>query len=428
MDGSLDRLIERHPVPEWRRPALAVAALFLAALGWTFFARFDEVVVAQGEVVPQGQVKTVQHLEGGIIAELIVREGDRVAAGDTLVLLDPTRTGANVDALRAQLDGLEIRRSRLLAEADGTTPRYPRKPSERQPAILAAERQNHVHRDAQLNSALTVVREQIRQRGLEVEETEALLTGLKRSLKVAEERLAMSASLLEDGLTPRMEHLKIQSKVEELRGAAAQTEAALPRVRAALAEVTERERETVLEFRRGAADELVETEVDIARRREMLIARQDRKRRATILAPINGFVQNVRYHTVGGVISPGDPILELVPTHDDLLIEARIDPRDIGHIKVGMRATVKITTYDFVRYGGLDGVVVNVAADASTDASGWHYFRLAVRTDETMLGDDRLPIMAGMQATVDIHTGEKRVLEYLVGPVLRMRHEAFRER
>ena len=426
--GSLDQLVRRHPVPEWRRPAFAVAGLFVAALGWGFLAQFDEVVIAQGEVVPQGQVKTVQHLEGGIIEELLVREGDRVAAGDPLVLLDQTRVGANVDALRAQLDGLEIRRARLLAEANGAAPQYPREAGERQPAVLAAERQNHADRGAQLDSALAVVREQIQQRRLEVEETEALLAGLKASLKVNEERLSLSASLLEEQLTPRMEHLQIQNRVEELRSGVAQTEAALPRSRAALAEATERERETTLEFRRLASEELVETEVDIASRREVLIAAQDQAHRAAILAPIDGFVQNMRYHTLGGVIGSGEPILDLVPAHDNLLIEARVDPRDIGHVEAGMAATVKITTYDFVRYGGLDGAVVNVAADASTDEYGWHYFRLIVRTDETTLGDSRLPISAGMQAAVDIHIGKRRIVEYLAGPVLRMRYEAFRER
>ena len=136
----------------------------------------------------------------------------------------------------------------------------------------------------------------------------------------------------------------------------------------------------------------------------------------------------MRYHTVGGVIRPGEPILDLVPAHDRLLIETRVDPRDIGHIEVGMPATVKITTYDFIRYGGLDGTVVRVAADAYKDETGWHYFRVVIETDRRTLGDVALPIIAGMLATVDIHTGTRRVVRYLVGPVLRMRHEAFRER
>lgn len=428
MAARLDDLVEKHPVPQWRRPAIVVVTLFLVALIWAFFAHFDEVVVAEGEIVPHGQVKTVQHLEGGIIEELLVREGDRVTAGDVLVLLDPTRVGANVDALRAALDGLEIRRARLFAESNGTVPQYPIKPSERQPAVLSAEQQSYDDRQAGLESARAVVREQVLQRRLEVEETEALLRGLSANLELARERLALSESLLEEDLTPRLLHLEIQSKVEELSSGVAQAQAALPRSRAALAEAIEREREIGLEFRRRASEELVETEVDIAGRREVLIAAQDQARRASIVAPIEGFVQNMRYHTVGGVIGPGQPILDLVPVHDNLLVEARVDPRDIGHVESGMPATVKVSTYDFVRYGGLEGEVVNIAADASTDETGWHYFLLAVRTSETALGDDRLPISPGMRVTVDIYTGKRRVVSYLLGPVLRMRYEAFRER
>ena len=415
-------------MPEWRVPALVVAVLLTGTAAWAWVARFDEVVTAEGEVVPRGQVKTVQHLEGGIIEELLAGEGDRVAAGEPLILLDPTQAGANVEALRAQLDGLALRRARLIGEASGEEPDYPAGAGERLPAVLSAERRSHADRQARLASTVAVVREQVKQHKLAVRETAALLQGLRTSLEVSEERLALSASLLADDLTPRMEHLQIEARVEELRSGVAQTEAALPRARAVLAETVERERETVLDFRREASEQLAATEVEVASREAMLVAARDQEQRSAIVAPIDGVVQNMRYHTVGGVIRPGDPILDLVPAHDRLLIEARVDPRDIGHIDVGMRATVKITTYDFIRYGGLDGTVLRVAADANTDETGRHYFRVAVETERSSLGGVALPIIAGMLATVDIHTGTRRVVDYLVGPVLRMRHEAFRER
>ena len=429
MTGALDQLMRHHPVPDWRAPALVVALLLVSTAAWAWVAQFDEVVTAHGEVVPRGQVKTVQHLEGGIIEELLVGEGDRVVTGEPLLLLDPTQAGANVEALRAQLDGLALRRARLIGEAGGTEPDYPRGAGERLPAVLSAEQRSYADRQARLASALAVVREQIRQHELAVRETEALLQGLRESLKVSEKRLAVSASLLTDDLTPLMEHLQIEARVQELRSGVSQTESALPRAKAVLAETLERERETVLEFRREASERLAATEVEVASRKAMLVAAQDQERRATILAPIDGVVQNMRYHTVGGVIRPGEPILDLVPAHDRLLIEARVDPQDIGHIEVGMRATVKITTYDFIRYGGLDGTVVRIAADANRDETGWHYFLVAVETEQSTLGNDvALPIIAGMLATVDIQTGTRRVVSYLMGPVLRMGHEAFRER
>ena len=178
-----------------------------------------------------------------------------------------------------------------------------------------------------------------------------------------------------------------------------------------------------------ATEAATETEVEIASRQEILTAAQDQERRAEIKAPIDGFVQNMQHHTLGGIIQPGEPIMDLVPVDNNLLIEVRVDPRDIGHIEKGMKATVKFSTYDFIRYGGLEGEVINVAADANTDRQGGHYFRIFIETSETALGEEEdLPITPGMRATVDIHTGTKRVVDYLIGPVLRLRHEAFRER
>ena len=427
--GQLDEITARHPIPDWRLPALLVIMLLVAGGVWAAVARFDEVVIAEGEVVPQGQVKTVQHLEGGIIEELMVSEGARVDRGQPLVALDLASVGVNIEALRAALDGLEIRRARLIAEANGATPDYPGGPAQRQPAVVAAEQRIFDDRKAELRSRLTVAREQVRQRKLRTAELDARLAGLKSSLRPAEERFALSESLLPDNLTPRMEHLQIERDLVELRSGIAQTEAALPRSRAALAEAIEREREAVLAFRRGASEELAKTEVDMARRRELLNAARDQEQRTVIAAPIDGFVQSIRYHTVGGVIRSGEPIMEIVPAYDKLLIEARVNPRDIGHIQVGLPATAKISTYDYIRYGGLDGQVTYIAADATTDEMGLHWFRIVVETDRTTLGEDsNLPITAGMLATIDIHTGTKRVVDYLMGPVLRMRHEAFRER
>ncbi len=392
-------------------------------------ARLDEVAVADGELVPRGQVKTIQHLEGGIIADLVVSEGDSVLKGDPLVLLDLTSIGASVEAIQVQLDALELKRARLLAEASNTTPVYPSKVSIRRPTILVAEQRNYKIRQDQLKSSLAVAHEQFRQRQSQVDELAALLDGMRTSLKIADEHFELSVALLRDDLTPRMEHLKIQRDLEELRSAILQTESTLIRHRAALAEAEEKEREIVLDFQRLAAEDVAETEVQIASKQEILTAVQDQERRAEIRAPIDGFVQNMRHHTLGGVIQPGEPIMDLVPVDNNLLVEVRVDPRDIGHIEKGMKATVKFSTYDFMRYGGLEGEVINVAADANTDQHGRHYFRIFVETSEIALGAEQdLLLTPGMRATVDIHTGTKRVVDYLIGPVIRLRHEAFRER
>ena len=196
-----------------------------------------------------------------------------------------------------------------------------------------------------------------------------------------------------------------------------------------MAEAEEGVREISLEFRRAISEQITLVELEIAREQERLVKATEQRSRAVIASPIEGVVQNLSYHTIGGVVGPGDAIMQIVPSRERLLIEARVDPRDIGHVEVGQRAVAKVSTYDFVRYGGLEGRVVSIAADADTDRSGQHYFRVVVETTDSTLGaDGTLPIIPGMQATIDIHTGEKRVLDYLIQPVLKTRSEAFRER
>ncbi len=427
--SRLDEVVAKYPQAGWRLPAVAIMLLLAAALGWSAFARLDEVAISDGEVVPLGQVKVIQHLEGGIVEEILVTEGAAVEAGQPLVRLNLATVGLNRGELLVRLDALQLRRARLLAEATGEVPSYPVAEATRRPRLVAAEARAYAGRRDQLRSALTVLGEQEQQRRLEIQEMEAQQRGLGASLALAEEQFLLSESLLADNLTPRMEHLQLERELEELRGTLAQLAAALPRTRAALAESVERVREVTLGFRGGASEEHGEVELELARHRELMARAAEQALRTTITTPIDGVVKNLRYNTVGGVVRPGEPIMEIVPSRGRLIIEARLDPRDVGHVEIGQKAVAKISTYDYVRYGGLDGVVTTIAADADTDDLGRHYFRVVIETNETSLGEDgTLPIIPGMLATVDIHTGDKSVLEYLVRPVLKLRHEAFRER
>jgi type I secretion membrane fusion protein, HlyD family len=222
----------------------------------------------------------------------------------------------------------------------------------------------------------------------------------------------------------------LQAEAEKLEGELQSLLPALPRARAAVAESTQRLKEAEIRFQRQAQDELGETEQTIARVQELLSEATDQGLRAEIKSPIDGVVKKLRYNTIGGVVSPGEPIMDIVPTGERLVVEAKLNPVDRGYVHAGQPALVKISTYDFVRYGGLQGTVRQVAPDASTDKSGTPYFEVIVETDRSYLGkeDGRLGIASGMQATVDIRTGDRTVLEYLVKPVLKLREEAFRER
>lgn len=428
--SRLDELIRRHPLPTWRVAAWPVMAFLAAAAGWSVVARLDEVAVAVGEVVPQGKVKVIQHLEGGIIDQIFVTEGARVRAGDPLLRLDLATSGVNRNELQVRLDGETLRRARLAAEVGGAALALPAEVAARRPDLAAAEDEAYRTRLRGLASNQAVLAEQARQKQLEVQELEARRRAVANNLGLARERLAMSEQLLADGLTARMEHLRLKAEVESLDGELRGLGQAVPRARAAVAEVEKRLKDGEVRFRREAHEQLEQSEHAIARLREVLAEATDQKVRADIRSPTDGIVKKLRYNTLGGVVRPGEPILEIVPSDDKLVIEARLDPIDRGYVREGQRALVKISTYDFVRYGGLDGAVVHVAPDSTTDSAGRVWFDVIVATAGGNLGTATapLPISAGMQASVDIHTGSKTVAQYLIKPLLKLRHEAFRER
>ncbi len=437
--SALDQVLARHPLPTWRPVAWTIVIAVVALVIWAGFARLEEVSVAAGEVVPQGRVKVVQHLEGGIIEAILVREGDVVRAGQALITLDLGTTALNEDELQARLDGVLLRRARLAAEVafppvpelaqEATGPDLPNDAAQRQPEVASAEAAAFQARQRELASALKVIDARIEQRTLQVEELEARQLAVARNLELARQRLGMSAALLARKLTARMDHVQIQAEVESLEGELAVLEPAIPRARAAVTEAEQQSAEAVGRFVREAQEQLGEAENTVARLRELLDAATQQELRAEIRSPIDGIVKNMRYNTIGGVVAPGESIMEIVPSADRLVVEARLSPTDRGYVAVGQRAVVKVTAYEFIRYGGLDGTVSHVAPDSSTTEKGVPFFRVVVETDRASLGPDgTLPITPGMQATVDIHTGERSVLFYLLKPILKLRDEAFRER
>ncbi|MDH5488985.1 MAG: HlyD family type I secretion periplasmic adaptor subunit [Rhodospirillaceae bacterium] len=428
--SRLDTLLKSHPAPTWRGVAWPVMVLLALAFMWANFAKLDEVASSPGEVVPMGKVKVIQHLEGGIIQDIFVTEGDIVREGQPLLQLDLGSGGANIEELQVRLDGEILARARLEAEANETDPVFPADIAARIPEQANAQRQAFDARKRQMDSGLSVLKRQVTQRELEVQELQAKLTAAKNNLKSAEERFKISTDLLKDGLTSRVDHLQLGAEVETLQGELKSIQAGIPRARAAVSEANSRLEEESNRFRSEAQNELSTTEQTISRIRELLNRANEQGVRSEVKSPIDGVVTNMNFTAVGNVVKPGDPIMAIVPTGEKLVIESRLRPTDRGYVAEGQKALVKISTYDFARYGGLDGLVVLVAPDSSTDENGLPYFRVVVETDKSWLGanEGELPIMPGMEATVDIHTGQKTVMDYLVKPVLKLRHEAFRER
>lgn len=427
--SQLRQLLDHHPLPTWQPVSRAIMALLAVLFIWSCFAQLDEVATATGDVVPEGKVKVIQHLEGGTVRDVYVHEGSLVKEGQPLMQIDLPVSAVNRDELQVRIDALNLTRARLIADAEDKPLAFPPEESKRQPNLLEAERRSYETRHQNLHATLAVLEEQVRQKQLEVQELEAKQQSVASSLRLAREKLTMSNNLLKDGLTSRMDHVQQQNDVEALEGQSNTLRSSVPKALSALDEVKRRIDEEKSKFRRTAQAELTEVETNLARNRELITQASDQQRRAAITSPTDGIVKNLRANTIGGVVRPGDPIMEIVPTNERLNIEAKVSPEDRGYVEAGQKSLVKITAYDYTRYGGLEGTVTQVAPDTTTGQDNKPYYRVIIETDKSALGPNgEYPITPGMVAMVDIHTGQRSVLRYLITPVLKLRHEAFRER
>jgi len=369
---------------------LYLTAIFLVvAVVWAAYATLDEVAIGTGRVIPSSQVQVIQNLEGGILAELKVAEGQMVAKDDVLLRIDDTRFNATWREAHAKRLSLLAAIARLTAEAQSTTLAYPVEVTREAPQIVQQE------------SALYNRRRQTMEQTLE---------GLQRSLKLATQELAMSEPLVAKGAISEVEVLRLRRQANELQ-----------------TNIDERRNR----FRAEASEELVKQKTELAGLTESTVAMEDRVQRTLVRSPVRGLVKTIHTRTIGAVIQPGAAIIEIVPVEDSLLIEAQVRPEDIAFIHPGQKATVKISAYDFSIYGGLHGVVEHVSADSIVDDKrGVSFYKVLVRTQNASLENQgrTLQIMPGMTATVDVLTGRKSVLDYLLKPVLKARERALRER
>ncbi|MCG8354937.1 MAG: HlyD family type I secretion periplasmic adaptor subunit [Kiloniellales bacterium] len=428
--SKLDRLVAGQRRSGWRPVAWLVMLLLAAGIAWAAVAELDEVAVAPGEIVPRDKVKVIQHLEGGIIERILIEEGSRVARGDPLVELELPVSDLNIEEIQVRLASLVLRLARLSAEAEGGEVVFPEAEAARHPDLAAAELQSFIARREQHRSRRLSLTEQQTQRSLAIKELKATQGAIRTDLAMSRQNLAMSADLLRDRLTSKMEHLEREREVKRLEGELAALRPAVPRAEAALAEITEKLREADLDRLRQVREETRDAELELAQTRELLAEATQQDSRTVIRSPADGVVKNLRFHTIGGVVRPGDALMELVPTDENLVVEVKLSPTDRGYVEVGQEARAKITTYDFVRYGALRGRIVQISPDSTTSPEGEPYYRVVMEPERTYLGEaaGELPIMPGMLATVDIKTGKKSVLSYIVEPVVRIREEAFRER
>jgi adhesin transport system membrane fusion protein len=413
-------------------PALLVAAAGIGAfLAWAAVFEIEEVTSARGRVVPTSEVQVVQSLEGGIVREIAVGEGDLVEAGQVLIEIDDTTAAAERGELLEREAGLLAEAARTEAEAEGRDEIvFPPGLAERAPGAVAAEEQVFRSRRAQLQSELQVLEDQLAQRRSALEELRANRARTEAVLAPLREELALTEDLSARGAVPQIELFRLQSRVAELEGDLGVADAGEPKLQAELNEARSQIETARRAYVLTARERLARLGVELAVVTEALRAATDRVTRTRLRAPVRGTVNTISANSVGAVVQPGAPLVEIVPVEDGLRIEAEVRPQDVAFIRPGHSASVKITAYDFTVYGALAGEVLRIGADTVEDREGAEVFKVTVSTESTVLvrGGQSYPITPGMVAQVDIQTGRKTVLSYLAKPILRAQAEALRER
>jgi adhesin transport system membrane fusion protein len=409
---------------------VAVAAFFVLFFAWASWATLDEVTRGEGRVIPSSQVQVVQNLEGGIVSQILVHEGEIVERGQVLLRIDNVRAASDLRENRKRYLALLGALARLRAEVDDTDITFAPEVLADAAEVARNERELYDARQEALRSELAILRSQAVQRHQELAELQQRLAQLEGSHALAQQELEITEPLAAKHIVSRIDLLRLKREVNDLAGELETTRLGMDRVKAASEEADRRIEEKSLSFRADAQRELTAVQAEAAALEEKIAADTDRVQRTDVRSPVRGTIKQLFVNTVGGVIQPGEDLVEIVPLEDTLLVEAKVRPADIAFLRPGQQATVKVTAYDFSIYGGLDAVVEDISADTITDEKGERFYRIRVRTKDNTLhkGSKPLPIIPGMTTEVDILTGEKTVMDYLLKPILKARHNALRER
>ncbi|UCV29448.1 HlyD family type I secretion periplasmic adaptor subunit [Ferribacterium limneticum] len=406
----------------------AISVVFIAFVLWAAIAQLDEVTRGEGRVIPSRQVQILQSIDGGLVSEILVKEGEVVQPNQLLIKIDETRFVSSVKENQAQYLGLVAKASRLRAISEGKPFVPPPEVLKADASIVQQERQFYEARNDELNAAVSIARQQLAQRQQELNEAQAKRAQASQGYDLTSRELAVTKPLINSGAVSEVELLRLERDVSRYRGERDMAAAQISRVQASINEAQRKIEEVELTFRNDASKELSETMAKLNSLAEGSVALSDRVKQSSIRSPVKGTVKRLLVNTVGGVIQPGKDMIEIVPLEDTLLLEARVLPRDIAFLRPGQPAMVKFTAYDFSIYGGLEGTLEHIGADTVMDDKGNAFYTVRVRTNKPGFGDANLPIIPGMVAEVDILTGKKSVLAYLVKPVLRAKSVALTER
>lgn len=424
-----------------RKVVWLIGLFIIAIVVWAAFSQLDEVVVGEGKVVPSQAVQVIQSLEGGLIDAVLVKQGEQVEQGQVLVRLNDTYFRAANNEASQQYHALLAKQLRLKAELNSVTIDDEQDvtlnlqnivASKMNQPLAAIPSSEEIQAQATYRSRLQQLKTQLQRSSQQVEqqmqalnEMQSATQTLLANLDLSQREYKLISDMVKAGSMAEIEELKLKKEVVSLQGEVRNSRLSEKRMLAAYSQAVEERVAVAREFRSRAAGELDETSNQLAQLSESKRSVADQLQRTQIRSPVNGKVKDILVRTVGGVVKPGEPIMEIVPLDDQLVIEARVAPKDIAFVLTEMNATVKFSAYDFIVYGGLSGKVTHVSADALEMEDGSPYYRVHVLTETNLL--HQRPIIPGMQATVDILTGKKTVLSYWLKPLLRARATSLRE-
>jgi len=410
---------------------LVIALMMVTFVVWAHFTVLDEVTRGMGSVIPSQKVQMIQNLEGGILQEISVQENQIVNKGDILIRIDNELAASQYRDAFTKAAENETAILRLNAEIEGESKLvFPESFNEADPQVLNDQKSIFRARQDQLQAELNVLRSQHSQKQQEIKEMQSRKAQLEQGLSLAKQQRDIAKPLVDQGVYPRVDYLALEREISSLQGDIDALRLAIPRIRQAANEASRRIEQRRAEFKAIALDEMNSRRGELKSLQQIMSAGEDRVTRTDIRSPVRGTIKQINLNTIGGVVRPGESILEIVPLDDTLLIEARIRPADIAFLHPGQKAMIKITAYDFSIFGGLDGVLEAISADTIEEDDGESFYKVKLRTQKNAIAyrGEELPIMPGMTASIDILTGKKSVLAYLLKPILRAKQNALRER
>lgn len=406
-----------------------IVVFIFAIIVWASKANIDEFTRGEGRVIPSQSVQMVQNLEGGIVAEVFVREGQRIQRGDALMRLDDVRFSSSLRESELNQSQLLVKTERLKAESEGLVFDGSNLLDKIPEALIRSEYDLYLARQRELQSNKRVIEQQMVQKDQELIELKARTQQLQTSYEFLNEELEATRPLVKQGAASKVEVLRLERQANDLSGELEAAQLSRPRIEASLKELEEKLQTADSAFRSEAQSEYNKALGELSRLQESSEAIADQVDRTLVKSPVTGTVKQLFVKTLGGVVQPGMDLMAIVPSEDRLLIETRVRPADIAFLHPGQKSTVKFTAYDFSIHGGLDGHVVNISPDTIVEEDASFYL-VRIETDETFLGTpaNPLPIIPGMTVNVDIITGKKTVMDYILKPILKTKQLALRER